>query len=191
MVREILLLLKNLVNAHLAASLDGDTFEQEPVVFLESEKLDVLEFKLGAVTLLLVNLEEEHAVRPADPHRRTLPDGSIQKVSPPILLNLYVLFVARFKEYLQGARYISQILQFFLKNRVLDHENTPALSDTIDKLTVELLSLPFAEQNHLWGILRTAYQPSLLYKVRMAAFLDEEGVTPPVITDPTHKVIRL
>jgi hypothetical protein len=183
MVGEILLLLKNTVNDHLAACSGGEQFDQGQVLFLESEKVDVLDFKLGAITLLLVNLEEEHSMRAADPHRLTLADGTTQRVEPPILLNLYVLFVARFKDYAQSLRYLSRILQFFQGRRILDHENTPALSEKVEKLTMELLTLPLAEQNHLWGILRTAYQPSLLYKVRMVVFRDEEGVTGPAVTE--------
>jgi hypothetical protein len=189
MVREILLLLKDTVNDHLTASSGGEQFDQGRVVFLESEKVDTLDFKLGAVTLLLVNLEEERSTRPADPHLWTAPGGSIQRVNPPIFINLYVLFVARFKDYSQSLRYISLILQLFLGRRVLDRENTPALSDRIEKLTMELLTLPFSEQNHLWGILRTAYQPSLLYKVRMAVFRDEEGAPVPVVTDPSLETV--
>ena len=77
-----------------------------------------------------------------------LPDGSIQQVDPPIHLNLYVLFVARFKDYLQSLRYLSLVLRFFQKHRVLDHESAPTLSDRIEKLTMELLTLPLAARLH-------------------------------------------
>lgn len=192
MLREILLLLRDALNSHLSARSEGSgsQIDQAQVVFPDSEKIDFLDFKLGAITLLLVNIEEEHALRAADPHRWTLPDGTTQRVEPPIHLNLYLLFVARFKDYLQSLANLSLILQFFQNHRVLDRESTPALSDRIEKLTVELLTLPFAEQNNLWGVLRTSYLPSLLYKVRMVVFRDEDGLVAPLVREPVLRIER-
>ena len=181
MIRKALVVLKDAVNDFLSTNSGWSPADSDfgQVVFLESDKVDVIDFKMGAITLLLVNVEEEHAMRPADRYQRTLADGTQQQVAPPIHLNIIVLFVARFSDYAQSLRYISLILQFFLKRRCLDHENTPALDASIEKLTLELLTLPLAEQNNLWGILRTAYQPSLLYKVRMLIFQDEDAATVP------------
>lgn len=185
MISEVLLVLKDSVNDHLHRSSGQGSVDSDlgQVVFTESEKVDCIDFKMGAVSLLLVNVEQEHALRPADPYRRMLADGTSQKVKPAILLNVYVLFAARFKDYKQSLKYISLILTFFLGRPTLDHENTPGLGDRIEKLTMELVTMPFAEQNNLWGILRTAYQPSLLYKVRMVAFQDEESVAGPTIQE--------
>src|SRR5262245_47904707 len=181
MISKAFVVLKDVVNDYLSTNSGWSPADSDfgQVVFHESEKVDVIDFKMGAITLLLVNVEEEHAVRPADRYKRSLPDGTEQSVAPPIHLNLYVLFVARFSDYQQSLRYISLVLQFFLARRCLDHENTPALDARIEKLTMDLLTLPLAEQNNLWGVLRTAYQPSLLYKVRMIVFLDEDAVTLP------------
>jgi Pvc16 N-terminal domain len=189
-ISDILVLLKNTVNEHLTASLGwvGPVPDQGPVVFLDSETGDSLQLKLGSVTLLLVNLEEDHTLRPADPFRVTLPDGTTQRVQPAIQMNAYVLFAARFKDYEQGLRCISLILQFFQGRRVLDHVSTPALSDRIEKLTMELLTLPLSEQNHLWGVLRSSYQPSLLYKVRMVVFQDQDGLGAPEISEPVLRI---
>ena len=76
-----------------------------------------------------------------------------------------------------------RVLQFFQSYRVFDQDSAPGLSDKIEKLTVELLTLPFSEQNHLWGVLRAAYHPSLLYKLRMVVFSDEHGIAAPLITE--------
>jgi|SRR6185503_4128735 len=190
MISKAFLVLKDAVNDYLSTNSGWSSADSDfgQVVFVESEKVDVVDFKMGAISLLLINVEEEHAMRPADPYKRTLPDGTEQRVSPPIHLNLYLLFVARFSDYKLSLRYISLILQFFLTRRVLDHENTPALDDRIEKLSMELLTLPLGEQNHLWGILRTAYQPSLLYKARMVVFQDEDAVVVPPAAEPRTSV---
>lgn len=188
MLGEVLSFLKELVNDHLRATAGWTPTEPEPeiVVFPGSDKVDAPDFKLERLTLLLVNLEEDHTLRPPDPHRRLLPDGTAQKVQPPIHMNAHVLFVARFKEYEKSVTYLSRVLQFFQGHRVFDHHAAPGLTDRVEKIAVELLTLPFSEQNHLWGVLRAAYHPSLLYRVRMAVFADEHGVAPPrVVETPT------
>jgi len=190
MISEVLVLLKDAVNNYLGATLGWGSAQPETgqVVFLDSDKLDVQDFKLGAVTLVLVNLEQEHSMRPGDPYRTTLPDGTTQRVHPPIHLNAYVLFAARFKEYQQSLRYISLILQFFQNHRVFDHENTPTMSDRLDRIQVDFMTLPFSEQHNLWMLLRTSYQPSLLYKVRMVVYHDEDGLAAPAGAGPTIRI---
>lgn len=185
MINDLLVGLKNAVTDHLVVHSGGGDADmgQAPVVFLDGEKLDPLDLKLGSVTLLLINLEEEHNLRAGDPYRRIAADGTTQRVSPPVHINAYVLFVARFKDYGRSLQHISLILQFFQRHRTLDHQSHPALSDKLDKLTMELLTLPFAEQSHIWSILGLPYHPSLLYKVRMAVFLDEEGVASPAVVE--------
>ena len=185
MLGEVLQFLKERVNDHLRTSAGWRPTdpEQELVAFPGSDKVDAPDFKLEHLTLLLVNLEEDHTLRLADPHRRLAPDGTAQQVKPPIHLNAYVLFVARFKEYDKSLTHLSRVLQYFQSHRVFDHESAPGLSDRVEKLTLELLTLPFSEQNHLWGVLRAAYHPSLLYKLRMVVFSDEQGVASPLISE--------
>lgn len=190
MISKVFLVLKDTVNDYLNTNAGWSPADSDfgQVGFVDSDKVDVVDFKMSAISLLLVNVEEEHAMRPADPYMRTLPDGTQQRVSPPIQLNLYVLFVARFKDYTQSLRCLSLIAQFFLTHRVLDHQNTPALDSRIEKLTMDLLTLPLSEQNNLWGILRTAYQPSLLYKTRMVVLQDEDAVIVPPAAEPRTNV---
>lgn len=192
MINDVLQVLKDAANAHLSANSGwGDaTTDQGQVTFLESERVDALDFKLGAVTLLLANLEQENSLRPGDPYRVALADGTTQRVQPPLFLNLYVLFVSRFKDYLQGLRYISLLLQYFQNHRVLDHENTPALPDSIEKIVMELFTPSFAEQNNLWGLLRTAYLPSLMYRARMVVYQDADGIALPAGGTFTTNLVR-
>ncbi len=184
MLSEILILLKDAVNEYLRSALGprSEYVDGKYVDFLETTKADSAEFKANLVTLLLVNLEEDHLPRPADPHRRTLPDGTFLRMQPPIYINAYVLFVARFPDYATNIQFISRIMQFFQVRRVLDSENTPSLGDRgIERLAMDLMTLPFSEQNHLWGMLRSAYQPSLLYRVRTAVFSDVDALPVPTL----------
>lgn len=190
MINEVLLLLKDVVNAHLSASLglSSAQADQGQVVFLDGEKIDYLDFKLGAVTLMIAGIEKEHSMRPGDPYRVMLADGTAQRVMPPIPLNLQILFVCRFKDYLQSLRCMSLILQLFQRTPVLDHTNAPGLSERIEKVVMELHTPPMSEVQGLWGMLRTAYLPSLVYRARMVVFQDEDGAPVPLVTATAVKV---
>ncbi|VAX26463.1 hypothetical protein MNBD_NITROSPIRAE01-2133 [hydrothermal vent metagenome] len=86
-----------------------------------------------------------------------------------------------------GLNTLSQIIQYLQKNRVLSHHNAPELSATIERLIMELTTLPFSEQNEIWNALRTTYHPSVLYKVKMVVMRDESP-TPSIISQ--EKTLR-
>lgn len=185
--------LRDEVNTHLRMSGGWTPVETDPeqVVFPSSERVDVPDFRLDHVTMLVVNQEEERSLRPADPYRRTSPDGATEAVAPPVFLNALVLFVARYKAYPDALRAISRILHFFQGHRAFDRAGSPALDPGIEKLLLELVTLPLGDQNNLWSVLRAAYHPSLLYRVRMIVFEDETGAPLPATVDPKVSVLPI
>ena len=189
MIGDVLCLLRDRLNAYLGVSLpgaDGDSAE-ERVQLIDGEKSDPVEFRLNAVTLLLVNIEQETSNRSADPYLRVPGDSNLRKLQPEIRLNLYVLLVARYKVYEQGLNQLAWMIRFLQSHRALDHDNTPTLSPQIEKLVLELVTLPLSEQNEIWSALRISYHPSLLFRVRMVVFRDAEGAAVPQIS---QKVVR-
>ena len=187
MISEVLVLLKNLLNAHLSLGQSPTESQEDRVVVLDGQSMDPLSFKLGAVSVLLINVEEENVLRAPDLYSRVSSDGTRQKANPEIRLNLYVLFVAHFKQYEESLRHISYVIRFFQSNRVLDHQNAPALSEDVDKLIVELVTLPFSEMNEIWSVLRVGYHPSALYKVKMVVFRDEDAIRVPEVVETVLK----
>jgi hypothetical protein len=180
-----LLFLRDQLNAHMSRAGGGAAAGlEEPVTFIEGDKLDPLTLKIGAINALLVNLEQEAIMRRDDPFVRTLPDGTAVRARPEVRLNLWVLFVARFHVYEAGLAALSSVLGFFQANPVFDGRSAPALDPAIDRLVIELHTLPMSEQNDLWGSLRLAYHPSLLFKVRMIALRDGDALPAPAVTDP-------
>ncbi len=189
MIGEVLTFLRGRLNAYISVRLGVVPGESNPdkVVLLDGEKMDPIEFPLGAVTALLVNVEQEKSQPAPDPYYRTLADGKSERVYPEIRMNLYVLFVAHFKQYEQGLSYLSLMIQYFQNHRLFNHSNAPELGDRIEKITLELVTLPFSEQNEVWNALRTTYHPSVMYRVRMVVFEDDEGVSGPPVGE---RVIR-
>lgn len=189
MIDEALAFLKGHLNASLNAQSGWTPAEpsEDKVVFVDGESADPLTFKLGAVSMLLVNLEEEKMMRAADPYLRA-DDGGGQRVRPDLRLNLYVLFVARFKQYEQALAQLSGVVRHFQAHRLLDRQSAPGLSERIGALAVELVTLPLSAQSELWGALKTAYHPSALYKVKMVVYRDEDAARPREVRERTVKV---
>jgi|OpeIllAssembly_1097287.scaffolds.fasta_scaffold61480_2 hypothetical protein len=183
MIGDVLCLLRDQLNAHLGASMPdpGPDSAEARVQLIDGEKSDPVEFRLNSITLLLLNIEQETSQRSADPYLRTPGESNLRRLQPEIRLNLYVLFVARFKVYEQGLNQLSLVIRFLLTHRALDHDNTPGLSAQIDKLVLELVTMPLSEQNEIWSALRASYQPSVLFRVRMVVFRDAEGAAVPQI----------
>lgn len=190
MLDDVLVFLKDHLNDHLNARSGWTAGEsqEDKVVFIDGEKMDPIVFKLGAVSVLLINVEEENTLRAANAFASLSASGAPLKVNPEIRMNLYVLFVARFRQYDHGLSYLSQIIQHFQSHRVFDHTNAPGLSERIGKLVMELLTLPFAEQNEVWNALRTTYHPSVLYKVKTLVFRDADAL--PVV-EVGEKVVKV
>ncbi len=169
---------------------DDSEAERDLVVFVDGEKMEPLTFTLGAVSVLLVNIEQEKTMRRAEPHRSLKdPQGKAAAgnlplhISPEIRLELSVLFVAHFKQYATGLKTLSDIVRFFQKQPLFlrtDTDHTELPTD-IERLSIEPRSLPLNEQNEIWSALRVTYRPSLLYRIRMLVFKDRKpGETPQI-----------
>jgi Pvc16 N-terminal domain len=187
MIDDAVLFLRQHLSSALK-SLSGaapDDVADEPVVFVDDAKMDCVTFKPGAISVLLVNIEQETTLREPDLYSRVSTNGVSESVQPEIRINLYVLFVAQFTQYEQSLKYLSRIVQHFQTHRVFDQQNAPELNQRIGRLALELITLPFSEQNEIWNALRTAYRPSVLYKARMIVFRDEA----PVHREPTTETV--
>lgn len=100
--------------------------------------------------------------------------GIITNSSPPVNVNLNILFSAFFSQgnYPEALRFISFIIGYFVQKPVFTHANTPALDTRIDKLSFEMLDLNTDTLSNLWSSLGAKYMPSVVYKMRMLTFDD-------------------
>jgi hypothetical protein len=172
-IADVLVFLRTHLDEHLKVELQQDDSMADRVVFVAGDQMDPIAFRLGAVSILLINVEEERILRTPDLYARRSEDGQLQRGQPDIRLILYLLFVARFTQYDVGWQHLSKIIEHFQSSRVFDHSNTPTLPSTIEKLMLELVTLGFAEQNEVWSALRTTHHPSILYRVKLIALRDK------------------
>jgi hypothetical protein len=161
------------------------------VVFIDGDQLDPIHFSNGAVTLLLVNVEEDRLFRAADPFQRRLPDTTSLAVQPDLNLVLSVLLVARFKQYDAAWRHLSKIIEYLQSICVFEAATNPDLPPGVERLAVEMINSTAADHNSIWSALRTSQHPSLAYRLKFARYLDQSGVAAPSTTqvDVTTKQI--
>lgn len=171
MINEVLVLLKDKLNNYFRLKAN---VPEDKVAFLDGSKMDPLAFPIDHVVPLLINVGEERILRPADRYEGIVRGGIKTQINPTINLNLSVLFVSKFADYEQSLKFLSLVVKFFQHNPVFDQTNTPGLNPLIEKLRTELITLSNAEQNTLWSSLRTTYTPSVLYKIGLLAFADDE-----------------
>jgi hypothetical protein len=141
----------------------------------------------GKMVMFLAGIQHETVVNTHG--GRTTPisgdkSGGIQHgiVSPPLYVNLLVLFFANFynENYPVGLGMISRTIGFFQQNPFFTHDTLPGLDPAIDKLTLELMNLDLTQANYLMGMMGVKYLPAVLYRVRMIPFRSDAvtGVVP-------------
>jgi len=166
---------------HLNARLKGD--DPADRVVLAKVEADQVKLTLDAVTVILVGLEPDPISRSADPYRATTTSGASGPVYPEIRLNLYLLFAARFTAYENALAHLSKIIRYFQQNPVLSQQNAPEMDPELDRLLLELQSLPSKEQNEIWSSLKVPANPSLLYRVKVVVFSQEPSTETPAIVE--------
>jgi len=196
-IYQTLTYIKNKVQKALNDSVGGSSVE----VYLDSIAKDKDDVKQGVYVSLLYE-EEEKTLKNND-YLQTYyePNDSSQikgyrKVNPSIFLNLYVLILSNHTPYEEGLKQISNVISYFRQNNVFSKqrkENGHDINDFVDipksklhKLILNLHTLTFEQNNSLWQTLGTKLYPYVVYKVTMAAYVEEE--TEPDMV-PVKKVI--
>lgn len=127
----------------------------------------------GKAILSLVNVEEDKVAKQQENYTRG--DVATKYKSPPLYLNLYVMFSINKPEYDDCLKWLGHIMQFFQHQQVFTPITHPNLDPRIPKVVVDLFSLNFEQVNHLWSTLGGKYMPSVLYKIRQIS-VDEDVV---------------
>ncbi len=152
---------------------------ENPVQFVKDIcTSSAIELTPNKITPLLINVEEEASIRPANRYQTVNEEGKYEEAMPPIRLNLYMLFVAYYTgDYTNALEMISLVVEFFQGQRLFERENYQGkkneMPEDADNLRVELVTLPLAQQNELWNSLRSASWPHAYYKVSVVTLEDK------------------
>ena len=148
--------------------------KEDIVQFAEIQLPKDIVMQNNAITVLLINLEEERIFRSGAAQVNHLSNHRNAAEIPTLCMNLHVMFVANFKDYVEGLRILSMVMKFFRSYRLFNQQQFPSLPSDIYQLSTELVNLTFMEQGELWRSLELPSSPSVLYKVRMLIYQDTE-----------------
>lgn len=119
----------------------------------------------GKIVFTLVNVEEERSVKAQSPY---LSNGTtVSVVNPEIKLNLYLLVTSHFDDYKESLKFLSYAISFFQAKAFFNKQNSPSLDTSIEKLVLDLYTIPIEQQNYLWASVGAKYLPSVVYKIRL------------------------
>ena len=141
----------------------------------------------------LVNIEKDQFPHGGPSNGKTVGADKNVVNYAPVCLHSYLMFAGNFSgnNYMESLKFISNTISFFQRRPFFDHDNAPDLDTRIDKLVLDIQNLTIADLGNLWGILSSRYLPSILYKVRLAAFdLDDVMIQVPTVTDSQPSVTR-
>ncbi|MGD8777796.1 MAG: DUF4255 domain-containing protein [Ignavibacteria bacterium] len=172
MIDKALNLLIKDINTYLGSLFKLSSSEAEKIVLTNIGKDNGnVAIPSDSLGLTLVNIEEERVVKSQMTTKVT--NGNSSHINPEIKLNLYAMVCANFNDYKSGLAYLSGVVRFFQGKSVFTRDNTPGLDESIKKLIVELYSLSFEQQNHIWGSIGVKYLPSVLYKIRLVTIKED------------------
>lgn len=121
----------------------------------------------GQIVMSLVNLQEESALKNVPNLHQT--NGNFTYQSPPVHLNLFVLFSAlsaSSDQYETALKRLSRVIEFFQWQKEISATTSPLSGDIISReirILPELYTLTFEQLNHLWGALGGKQVPFALY----------------------------
>jgi hypothetical protein len=141
-----------------------DNFDHNLKISLPSENRN-LSAHAESICLSIINVQEEKVLRSQNNYEFRSNDR-ISHRNPDLRLTLFILVAADFSDHERALANLSDIISFFQSKHVFTGENTPSLDSSIEKMIVDLYSMNFETQNHLWGVLGATYKPSVLYRIQ-------------------------
>jgi len=129
------------------------------------------------ISVFLLSIEEEKLAK----NKSTLRSVS----NPSININMNIMFASYFTDsnYIESLRYVSLIIDFFQRNPIFNHTNTPGLPINVPRLHSEIYNLNMPDTMRLWGAIGTKYVPSCAYRIKQIIFDSDTVIedTPPVM----------
>ena len=163
----------NELNAYIKIRTEASPESPVAVGSLFDDEGKAIDRTSHSVIATVVNISEERITRSVQQFSRT-PEGAHQSVQPNIRLNIKVLFTATLKNYANGLLMLSHVMAFFQGHKFFycsDMEDHPLPQA---RYHMDMQSLAFEQQNHMWGSLGAKYMPSALYNLTVVELVDEE-----------------
>ncbi|HEX3048285.1 MAG TPA: DUF4255 domain-containing protein, partial [Bacillota bacterium] len=167
MIDKVLEVVRKEVNDYIGRKLNDTTRNNRVMLTSFVDDTGRVAIPSDSVGLSLLNIEEDKTLNAAGLIPTSKAETSSSFVSPPIILNLQIMFTAYFNNYTESLKHISYIIACLQTKPVFDPENTPDLGALeLDRLVFELNTLPLEQQHYIWAMIGLRYLPSVVYRVR-------------------------
>jgi hypothetical protein len=177
MIDKVLEVIRKEVNDYIGRKLNDTTRNNRVMLTSFVDDAGRVAIPSDTVGLSLLNIEEEKTLNAAGLVPTSKAEISSSFVSPPIILNLQIMFTAYFNNYTESLKHISYIISCLQTKPVFDTENTPEMGGLeLDKLVFELNTLPLEQQHYIWAMIGLRYLPSVVYQVRMLMIFEQDVV---------------
>ncbi|MGA1870239.1 MAG: DUF4255 domain-containing protein [bacterium] len=178
MIDEILEVIRKEVNDFIGKKLGEAPINDRVVLTSFVDDNGIVAIPEDSVGLSLLNIEEEKSLKAAGLVATDKAESHTSFVSPPVNLNLQLMFTAYFNNYSESLKHISYILACFQTKPVFDNDNTPDMNNLdTSKLVFELNTLGLEQQHYIWSMIGLRYLPSVIYRVRMLAVFEMDIVS--------------
>jgi|TARA_E500000331_G_C16816776_1_gene523274 hypothetical protein len=180
MIHNIITAISSKVNQYIKnkLSIDEDVVIVKSLIDIKGNLNQGIENK---ISVFLLSIEEEKLAKN---------NSTLRSVSnPSINININIMFASYFTDsnYIESLRYVSLILDFFQRNPIFNHTNTPGLPINVPRLHSEIYNLNMPDTMRLWGAIGTKYVPSCAYRIKQIIFDSDTVIedTPPVMGNNT------
>lgn len=175
MINKAIYFLKSYLQQEAIFSTDDGSVEVGNIGFFE--KPTTGDRKL---IITLVNTEEEFTKKNYPFVRKDISEKKAEYKNRSLFLNLYILISAHYGDYDTALKMLSRTIHCFQAKNVFTASNATfeGMEDLNDigltakeerkfKLYLDLYTMTFEQQNHLWGTLGGKQFPSVVYKARL------------------------
>ena len=180
MIHNIITAISSKVNQYIKnkLSIDEDVVIVKSLIDIKGNLNQGIENK---ISVFLLSIQEEKLAKN---------NSTLRSVSnPSINININIMFASYFTDsnYIESLRYVSLILDFFQRNPIFNHTNTPGLPINVPRLHSEIYNLNMPDTMRLWGAIGTKYVPSCAYRIKQIIFDSDTVIedTPPVMGNNT------
>ncbi|MFB6454712.1 DUF4255 domain-containing protein [Chitinophaga sp. Hz27] len=124
------------------------------------------------VTLTLLNLKEEPALKNTAYSRINNATLKTEYFNPYVYLNAYLMFCSSRKTYSTAVGDIAKIIRALQGNSIfmVDYDGDQY------KVILSIYSPTFEDMNHIWGVLGGKVYPNIIYIMRVAELKKKEAI---------------
>jgi hypothetical protein len=114
------------------------------------------------IVFTLINIEEEISLQ-----QTSLKVNTTNKIGKNFH-TIYILVHSNFEYYAESLELLDFTIDFFIENSIFNAASSPNFPVELERVRLEPINLTIEQICSLWSSIGAKYQPSVLYRVRIA-----------------------